>query len=364
MSNLNQTNAIPVCPKSICGDVAKIAKDFLLANHSINYEREEPLVLTATDLLPLIAHVKQHFTLLYNAAHGTASAALFKVSLVNSFIKKDHQKFRRTPDQIEADKETTRLKNESAKRRKSRETDEKLSIQAAATARAATFVAPCQRATECLKLSLEWQNLLFTEDGTIIGGEDSPDGAFVLLDYDESKLISLYEAIKVAFAELRGDACEECDEALAVIQKLENSWYAVRSHPSLIHLNFGNFIHRSQRLPSAPVILPPKKKSGGQLRNSRYKSGHEFGTRVGGLSKFSSAHTQKLIRLDESIEKMGGGLQGRALKEDDATLVQDNKLIRKSLRMTPAQAKQESLCPTKHQEMTTDVLKGNYQSNK
>jgi hypothetical protein len=60
---------------------------------------------------------------------------------------------------------------------------------------------------------------------------------------------------------------------------------------------------------------------------------------------------------------MGGELQGRALKEDDATLVKDNKLVRKSLRMTKAEAKKESLCPTKHQEMTTDDLKGNYQSN-
>jgi hypothetical protein len=139
--------------------------------------------------------------------------------------------------------------------------------------------------------------------------------------------------------------------------------YAVRSHPSLRHLNIGNSIHHSQRLPSAPVTLPPKKKRGGQQRDSRYKSGQGFGTRVGGLSNFSSAHSQKLTRLDESIEKMGGELQGRALKEDDATLVKDNKLVRKSLRMTKAEAKKESLCPTKHQEMTTDDLKGNYQSN-
>jgi len=224
MSTLDQTNAIPVCPKSICGDVAKIAKDFLLADHSINYEREEPLVLTSNDLQPLIAYVKQHFTQLYNVAYGTASAALFKVTLVNAFVKKDHQKFRRTPDQIEQDKESTRLKNECAKRRKLREAAEKLSNQAAASARAATFLAPCQRAHECLKLSLEWQNLLFTDEGAIIGGEDSRFGAFILLDDDNSKLVTLYEAIKVVFAALRGAACEECDEALAVIQKLENSW--------------------------------------------------------------------------------------------------------------------------------------------
>lgn len=359
MADPNQPNEVPPVPKSICGVVGKIVKDFLTSDHTINYARVEAFAFQqSNDLLPLRTHIKQHFTTVYNAAYAKDAAALLKLAKVNAFLKTDHRKCRRTPEAIETEKADIRMKNQAGRRRKAREDLKKLEDQAATAARVAAFVAPCEQAECCLKLTLEWQNLLFTETGAIIGATDSPDGAIVLCDEDEAKLALLYADIKAVFSALRGAGCEECDRALIVIQKLEQSWYLVRSHPSLLHLLMGTTNHLTQRLPSAPFALPPKKKSGGQKRSTRAKSGQSLSLRVGGLARFSWNHSQKLLRLDNSIKECSKDLKGRALNEDDACLGSNKKMNRKSFRKTAVQAKHESSCPTKHQEMSPNELNG------